>query len=390
MSFLSRLLVGCYPFHASMPKRAVMDSPIARFALKDGASLILQRGDLTKAKVDAIVNAANPRMLGGGGVDGAIHRAAGPELRMACLEVEEVAPNVRCPVGEARITPGFRLPASYVIHTVGPIFESTSESAPLLFRSYRSCLDLANKHGLKTIAFPAISCGVYGYPYREAAGIAVAACEDHGAKLEEIRFVLFEQPAWDAWLAAAQEQLGEESGRGEQGGDAQPAAQAEEGAVAAEEGGATEQEGKGVLPAVQGDEVASRQMPETGTQEGATSPDAMAGVAAVGDTEGDVAAPGQAAPMETDASQQSQVSIDPVAAACAGPADADICTSQGDAGVGAAGTEVSQGLSGQDAPAGERRAGHGSMPVDAANADGRDDVDKKRKHEGSAGVDNLL
>src|SRR5689334_25033304 len=99
-----------------------------RFALTPSCSLVIAEGDLTKADVDAIVNAANQRMLGGGGVDGAIHRAAGPELRAACEAVPEVRPDVRCPTGEARITPGFRLPARWVIHTVGPVYSRPEKS----------------------------------------------------------------------------------------------------------------------------------------------------------------------------------------------------------------------------------------------------------------------
>lgn len=130
--------------------------------------------DITRLDVDAIVNAANERMLGGGGVDGAIHRAAGPELKMACYSFPEVRPNVRCPTGEAKITSGYNLPAEYVIHTVGPIWcGGDNEEAELLASCYRNSLQLAAEHGCKTIAFPSISTGVYGYPIEEAAEIAV-------------------------------------------------------------------------------------------------------------------------------------------------------------------------------------------------------------------------
>jgi O-acetyl-ADP-ribose deacetylase (regulator of RNase III) len=131
-------------------------------------------GDITRLIVDAIVNAANERMLGGGGVDGAIHRAAGPELAEACRAVPEVRPGVRCPTGEARMTPGFRLPARYVIHTVGPVWRGGGHGEPdLLAGCYRSSLALARQQGARSIAFPAISCGVYGYPVEQAAAIAV-------------------------------------------------------------------------------------------------------------------------------------------------------------------------------------------------------------------------
>lgn len=173
-------------------------------SLQAGTDLTLVQGDLTQAAVDAIVNAANERMLGGGGVDGAIHRAAGPRLLDACRGVPEVRPGVRCPTGEARITPGFDLPAAHVIHTVGPVYAGAANSAPLLRRAYRSCLELANAGGLRTIAFPAISCGVYGYPLDEAAAIAVEAARDHAGTLTEVRFVLFGDDAYAAWVAAAE------------------------------------------------------------------------------------------------------------------------------------------------------------------------------------------
>lgn len=132
------------------------------------------KGDITTLEVDAIVNAANERMLGGGGVDGAIHRAAGPELLAACRAVPEVRPGVRCPTGEARITPGSRLPARYVIHTVGPVWHGGGRGeSQLLAQCYRHSLEIARDQRLRSIAFPAISCGIYGYPIDEAARIAV-------------------------------------------------------------------------------------------------------------------------------------------------------------------------------------------------------------------------
>jgi O-acetyl-ADP-ribose deacetylase (regulator of RNase III) len=138
-------------------------------------SIRVVRADITKLEVDAIVNAANERMLGGGGVDGAIHRAAGPLLLDACRKIPEVRPGVRCPTGEARITPGFDLPAKYVIHTVGPVWHGgTANERELLTSCYRESLELAAASGIKTIAFPAISCGVYGFPADQAAKLAVA------------------------------------------------------------------------------------------------------------------------------------------------------------------------------------------------------------------------
>ena len=132
------------------------------------------QGDITKLAVDAIVNAANQMMLGGGGVDVAIHRAAGKDLFDACLKVPEVRPGVRCPTGEARITPGFRLPAKFVIHTVGPVYRDGQHGEPeKLANCYRNSLALAVENGCKSVAFPCISTGVYGYPAEDAAKIAV-------------------------------------------------------------------------------------------------------------------------------------------------------------------------------------------------------------------------
>ena len=160
------------------------------------------RGDLTKESVDAIVNAANRKMLGGGGVDGAIHRAAGPALLEACRGIPEVRPAVRCPTGEARITPGFDLPARYVIHTVGPVYGGRASDARLLASAFRSSLHLAVLHGLRSIAFPAISCGVYGYPVDEAAAVAAEVVQAQDWHLEEIRFVLFSEAVFKAWNRA--------------------------------------------------------------------------------------------------------------------------------------------------------------------------------------------
>jgi O-acetyl-ADP-ribose deacetylase len=136
-------------------------------------SLSVVRGDITALEIDAIVNAANTSLLGGGGVDGAIHRAAGPELLVACRQLPEVSPGVRCPTGEARITPGFRLKARYVIHTAGPIWQGGGRNErELLASCYRTSMALASEHWVESIAFPAISCGVYGFPIDKAAAIA--------------------------------------------------------------------------------------------------------------------------------------------------------------------------------------------------------------------------
>ena len=142
--------------------------------------------DITWLAVDAIVNAANPTLLGGGGVDGAIHRAAGPELVAACARLGG------CPTGEARITPGFRLPARYVIHTVGPVWRGGQEGEPeLLAACYRNSLALAAHHGVRSMAFPAISCGVYGYPLEAAVDIAVREVATFVAIRVDVQQVLF-------------------------------------------------------------------------------------------------------------------------------------------------------------------------------------------------------
>lgn len=154
-------------------------------------AITIVRGDITKAEVDAIVNAANERMLGGGGVDGAIHAAAGPGLLAECRERWPGG----CPTGEARITSGHALPARFVIHTVGPVWRGGGRGeAELLARCHRSALALAAEHGCATISFPAISCGVFGYPAGRAAEIALAVLvrglERH-ASIERVRVVLF-------------------------------------------------------------------------------------------------------------------------------------------------------------------------------------------------------
>jgi O-acetyl-ADP-ribose deacetylase (regulator of RNase III) len=130
--------------------------------------------DITTLAVDAIVNAANESLLGGGGVDGAIHRAAGPGLLAACRALPEVAPGVRCPTGQARLTAGFALPARFVIHTVGPIWHGGDRGEPSeLAACYRNVLKLAETKGIASLAFPAISAGIYGYPADAAARIAL-------------------------------------------------------------------------------------------------------------------------------------------------------------------------------------------------------------------------
>jgi O-acetyl-ADP-ribose deacetylase (regulator of RNase III) len=153
------------------------------------------QADITTLALDAIVNAANESLLGGGGVDGAIHRAAGPALLAACRAIPEVSPGVRCPTGEAGITPGFRLPAMHVIHTVGPVWRGGSHGEPEQLAScYRRSLGLAADNAIESIAFPAISCGVYGYPVDRAVAIAVREVRswiDRGVEPARIVFCCF-------------------------------------------------------------------------------------------------------------------------------------------------------------------------------------------------------
>ena len=171
-----------------------------------GCLVTLEQGDLTAAAVDAIVNAANHTLLGGGGVDGAIHRKGGPTILAECRTVRAERWPSGLPTGEAVITTAGRLPARYVIHTVGPVYSGNPEVPRLLAACHDNSLALARKHGVRTIAFPAISTGVYGYPLSEAAPIALGTTAAHlerdpGA-LTEVRFVLFDGRAYAAFADA--------------------------------------------------------------------------------------------------------------------------------------------------------------------------------------------
>jgi len=184
----------------------VIDATRRRFG---GCALTLARGDLTAAAVDAIVNAAKRSLLGGGGVDGAIHRQGGPEILAACrrIRIDEWPDGL--PTGGAVITTAGKLAARYVIHTVGPVYSRKPDVPALLAACHENSLALARAHGLRTVAFPAISTGIYGYPLDEAAPIALGTTAAHLTRhpqtLDEVRFVLFDAAAYatfDAALAA--------------------------------------------------------------------------------------------------------------------------------------------------------------------------------------------
>lgn len=175
-------------------------------------ALSVRVGDITAVEVDVIVNAANERMLGGGGVDGAIHRAAGPKLVAACREVPELRPGVRCPTGEARATPAFDLRARWVVHTVGPVWQGGKASEPELLAScYENSLGLAASLGATSVAFPAISCGVYGYPPVLAAEIAVREVLGFlaaGSSVAQVVLVAFDSGLGDVLRRAVRAQGG--------------------------------------------------------------------------------------------------------------------------------------------------------------------------------------
>ena len=167
----------------------------ARNVAHVGPAIEVTLGDITREHVHAVVNAANPSLLGGGGVDGAIHRAAGPELTEACRQLGG------CAFGDAKATPGFALPARFVIHTVGPVWQGGhSGEARLLANCYRRCLEVADEIGATTVAFPAISTGAYGYPVAEATRIAVRTVRTTLTDVHTVRFVCFDPAVHERYV----------------------------------------------------------------------------------------------------------------------------------------------------------------------------------------------
>jgi len=160
-------------------------------------------GDITEQEVDAIVNAANHSLLGGGGVDGAIHRRGGPEILAACRKVRDEQYPDGLPTGAAVATTAGKLKARWVIHTVGPTYAKTKDKSPLLADCYRNSLRIADDLGAETVAFPAISAGVYRWPIEDAARIAVETVRATETKVREVVFVLYNEPAYDAFTARA-------------------------------------------------------------------------------------------------------------------------------------------------------------------------------------------
>jgi O-acetyl-ADP-ribose deacetylase len=169
------------------------------------ARILLLNGDITRQDVDAVVNAANSSLLGGGGVDGAIHRAGGPEILAACREIRRTAYPDGLPTGEAVATTAGELPATWVIHTVGPVYGSDADPAVLLTRCHISSLTVADHLGARSVAFPAISTGVYGYPLDEAADVAIRSVQEADTNVDEVRFVLFGHDAYAAFEGALEQ-----------------------------------------------------------------------------------------------------------------------------------------------------------------------------------------
>lgn len=165
------------------------------------ATITLVQGDITEQHVDAVVNAANSSLLGGGGVDGAIHRKGGPDILAACRDLRAAQYGKGLPTGRAVATTAGRLPARWVIHTVGPVFRAPGGDEVLLASCYRESLRVADELGAKTVAFPAISTGVYRWPMEDAARIAVETVRAAGTNVEEVRFVLFDERAYEVFAS---------------------------------------------------------------------------------------------------------------------------------------------------------------------------------------------
>jgi len=193
--------------HCPLPYQQNTFKPPSRHNSLMDERLRIVKGDITTLRVDAIVNAANKTLLGGGGVDGAIHRAAGPLLLEECRSLPEVRPGVRCPVGEARLTKGYNLPSKYVIHTVGPVWKGGGHGEEeLLTNAYTNSLRLAVHHQLSSVAFPLISAGAYRFPLEKAALIALRSIRDflhHNDSLREVILVCYTDDAYHACLSAA-------------------------------------------------------------------------------------------------------------------------------------------------------------------------------------------
>ncbi|MGV9687713.1 O-acetyl-ADP-ribose deacetylase [Streptomyces sp. NPDC003444] len=164
--------------------------------------IVLVRGDITAEAVDAVVNAANSSLLGGGGVDGAIHRKGGPEILAACRELRRSHYGKGLATGRAVATTAGRLPARHVIHTVGPVWSRDEDRSELLASCYRESLRVADELGARTVAFPAVSTGIYGWPMADGARIAVATVRAARTEVEEVRFVLFDGTAYQAFAEA--------------------------------------------------------------------------------------------------------------------------------------------------------------------------------------------
>ena len=162
----------------------------------------LVRGDITVQEVDAVVNAANSALMGGGGVDGAIHRKGGPRILEECRRIREERYPDGLPTGQAVATTGGDLPARWVIHTVGPVYAKSEDRSDLLASCHTESLRVADEVGARTVAFPAISTGVYGYPVDEAAPVAIRAVLGADTNVEEVRFVLFDEPTQEAFRSA--------------------------------------------------------------------------------------------------------------------------------------------------------------------------------------------